>query len=131
MRALLLALLLSGCGSEELSTKKEPLSRDPADYPLSLAQAQAAIEAHDGAGCLRLDPFVECRGCAPRYRLVPIATNATIDGCGRSTFSAGKLVRTANAPPGETYTWTCLGGPLGGTWSNGTITEVGALTCRD
>lgn len=128
--ALVLLVALAGCSDDELGKQQQPV-RDPADYQLSADDARAAIEAHDGDGCLRMDPFVPCRGCAPRYRLVAIATGANVGPCGRSTFVAGREVLTADAPRGSAYTWTCLAGPLGGAWSNGAIDMVGALTCRE
>lgn len=126
--ALAIALLLPACGSEEVGTSKSPLR--PEDFPLSLEEAEAAIAAHDGRGCLQLIPYVECRGCAPRYRLDPIAAGASIGPCRRSTFVAATVVQTANADPGQTFTWTCSDAPLGGSWTNGARVDQGALVCR-
>ena len=114
--------LVTGCADEELATQKQKLA---ADYPLLLEEAEAAIEAHDGNGCLRMDSFVECRGCVPRYRLDPVAEGTAVGPCERTTFVAGRVVRTRNE---ATFTWTCASGPLGGTWNG---REVGALVCRD
>jgi hypothetical protein len=126
MRSLIAAVVLTGCGSDELATQKQPLSA--ADFPLSLKQAEAAIEAHDGNGCLRMSSFVECRGCPPRYRLDPIVDAAVVGPCGRSTFVAGRVVTEQND---QTYSWTCTSGPLGGTWTSGAAAGVGALVCRE
>jgi hypothetical protein len=123
MRALLAVCILAGCSSsEDLGTQKQKLSED---YPLTLEQATAAIEAHDGDGCLRMDSFVACRGCAPQYRLDPVADGASVGPCGRSTFVAGRVVRTRNE---KTFTWTCASSPLGGSWNG---EETGALVCRE
>jgi hypothetical protein len=128
MRALALILMLTACGSEEVGKQKSPLK--PEDFPLTLEQAHAAIAAHDGKGCLRMFPFVECVGCSPRYRLDPIADGASVGPCAKSTFVAGTDVHIANAPIGQSFTWQCASAPLGGSWSNGARDDQGALVCR-
>ncbi len=123
MRTLILAALLVGCSSPEaVGTQKQKVLED---YPLTYKAALAAIEAHDGLGCLRMDSYDPCPTCAPMYRLDPVADGASVGPCGRSTFVAGSLVRVRNE---KTYTWTCASSPLGGTWNG---EETGALVCRD
>ncbi len=119
------------CSSEEIGKRAEKASVDPADYTLTLQQAEKAIEAHTGPGCLRMFPYVACRGCIAKYRLDPIEAGEAVGPCERSTFVAGPEVTTANAPQGKTFTWTCNGGALGGTWNNGAMESTGALICRD
>jgi len=128
---LALALLGVGCGDEGLGQKSQALeSRDPADYPLTLKEAEAEISAHDGLGCLRMFPFVECRGCDPRYRLEPVAAGAVVGPCARSTFDTGSSVTIRDAPSGKTDSWTCASAKVGGLWSNDVRSESGALVCR-
>ena len=119
------------CSSEEVGKHADKASVDPADYNLTLEQAENAIGAHTGPGCLRMYPYVACRGCVPKYRLDPVDVGDGAGPCGRSTFVAGSEVTTANAPPGKTFTWTCNGGALGGSWNNGSTESTGALVCRD
>lgn len=128
VRLLAIAFFLSACGSDDVGTSRAPLR--PEDFSLSLSEAEAAIAAHDGSGCLQLRPYVECRGCTPRYRLDPIVDGASVGPCKRSTFVAGTDVHTADAPLGTTFTWTCRSDALGGSWSNGSRDDQGALVCR-
>lgn len=128
-RVLFAILLLVGCGGEDVGQSKQALV-DPADYPLTLAEAEAQIAAHEGPGCLKLEPYVECRGCAPRYRLDAIAEGAPVGPCGKSTFVAGTTVKNADPKLGA-VTWTCQSGPSGGRWmAEGATVMFGALVCR-
>jgi hypothetical protein len=130
MRAICVALLIA-CSSEEVGKRADPAVVDPADYTLTLESMRTAIEAHRGPGCLRMFTYVACRGCAPMYRLDPIEVGTGVGPCARSTFTAGALVQTKNAPPGDSFTWTCRGGALGGAWDNTVDERTGALLCRD
>lgn len=127
-RVLFAILLLVGCGGEDLGQSKQPLV-DPASFPYTLAEAEAQIAAHEGPGCLKLEPYVEYRGCAPRYRLDPIEEGALVGPCAKSTFVAGTTVKNADPKLGA-VTWTCQSAPFGGLWATGAAIMPGALVCR-